>query len=135
MSHKGKVFAVCVSQGGGIPKYPRPEVGVGEYGIIGDAHYGQTKLNTETGEIQANLRQVSIISLEVLLYLHTVLGISLKPGYLGENITTQGLGDLSDLSENSLLRIGPSVLLRVTGQNRPCRKLSVYHPQIIKEIS
>ncbi len=37
---KGKVVAVCLSEEGGVPMYPRDAVSICTGGVVGDYHYG-----------------------------------------------------------------------------------------------
>lgn len=134
MQKEGKVVAVCTSARGGVPKYPREEVQVSRYGLVGDYHAGETRVIRRTGRAELNHRQISLVAKEVLDNLSKELGISLSPGDLGENITTEGLGDLADLNDGATLRIAGAVTLKVSGQNAPCENLSVYHRLLVKKI-
>ncbi|TSC71587.1 MAG: putative MOSC domain [Parcubacteria group bacterium Gr01-1014_38] len=129
----GKVVAVCLSDKENVPKYPQPEAEIGPYGIVGDFHAGPTRISRRTGQPKFNDRQISLVAQEALDALNAELGITLKPGDLGENITTEGLGDLSDAQPGTRLRIGPSVILEVTEQNDPCKNLLVYHKLLVKK--
>lgn len=130
---KGKVIAVCLSHKANVPKYPQPEVEVGPYGIVGDVHAGPARISRRTGQPKFNDRQVSLVGKEAIDALNAELGITLNPGDLGENITTEGLGDLSAIAPGTLLRVGHAVLLEVTEQNDPCSNLSVYHKLLVKK--
>jgi MOSC domain-containing protein YiiM len=93
-------------------------------GVEGDAHAGATvkhrsmvKANAE----QPNLRQVHLIHTELLDELKEQ-GFKVYPGAIGENITTSGI-DVLSLPRNTLLRIGPSAVVQVTGLRSPCKQL------------
>ncbi|MDA2922395.1 MOSC domain-containing protein, partial [Patescibacteria group bacterium AH-259-L07] len=134
MKKKGKIAAVCISSKGNVPKYPQEEVQVEQYGFVEDAHAGETRMSHRTKQKKFNDRQISLVAQEVLDSLNQELEISLKPGDLAENITTEGLGDLSDISNRSLLQIGDSVVLEVTEQNNPCKNILIYHRLLVKKI-
>lgn len=128
----GKIVAVCISSQPNIPKYPQEEIEVGEYGFIGDIHAGSTRISRRTGKPKLNDRQVSIVAQEDLDFLNAELGIALKPGHLGENITTQGLGSLSSFVPGMCLFIGEYVILEITEQNDPCQNINQYHRLLVK---
>lgn len=129
---QGTVVAVCLSAEGGVPKHPQPEVSVGPYGFEGDYHAGPTRVRR--GEVMPNHRHVSVVAQEVIDEVNRTLGTEIQPGGLGENILVQGLGDLGDLGPGNRLRFSSGVELEVTGQNGPCKNLSVYHPQAVKRL-
>ncbi|MCH7758752.1 MOSC domain-containing protein [Patescibacteria group bacterium] len=134
MAKKGTIVAVCISSKGNVPKYPQEEVQVGQYGFVGDIHAGETRMSHRTKQEKFNDRQVTLVAQEVLDSLNQELEIFLKPGDLAENITTEGLGDLSDILDGSLLQIGDRVVLKVTEQNNPCKNILVYHRLLVKKI-
>lgn len=127
----GTVVAVCLRKEGGVPKYPQPEVVVGEYGIDGDYHSGPMR-RRGNGEVVPNNRHVSIVAKEVFDDLNRELATNIPVGGFGENILIEGMGDLSDLKDGDLLRFSSGVELEVTGQNDPCSNLMVYHNQVPK---
>ncbi|TSC73928.1 MAG: putative MOSC domain, partial [Parcubacteria group bacterium Gr01-1014_33] len=99
---------------------------------MGDFHAGEKRISRRTGEPKWNDRQVSIVGKETLDYLNERLSLSLKPGDLAENITTEGLGDLSNLHEGHIFVVGGAVF-SVTEQNDPCVNLAVYHRLLVEE--
>lgn len=129
----GNVVAACSSPATGVPKYPREAVEVGPEGIAGDYHAGPVNKHKKKGEPEPNHRQITVIAQEVVQELNERLNIDLQPGDLAENFLVTGLGDLTDLQAGDRLRIG-EVLLEVTGQNRPCTTIGVYHPLLVKSI-
>ncbi|GGP25521.1 MOSC domain-containing protein [Silvimonas amylolytica] len=98
-------------------------------GVEGDAHMGVTvkhRSRVAADPTQPNLRQVHLIHGE----LHDELasaGFNLQPGEMGENITTRGI-DLLSLPQGTRLRIGPEVMIEVTGLRNPCGQLD-HHKQ------
>src|SRR3982751_5424001 len=84
-------------------------------GVAGDAHQGRTVQHRSRVAIdpgQPNLRQVHLIQSELLDDLNAS-GFAVAPAELGENITTAAL-DLLGLPQDTLLRVGPTAILRVT---------------------
>ncbi len=133
MERKGRVVAVCSSPQGGVPKYRRLFIEVSPEGVIGDYHAGAYNRHKKRGEPEPNTRQLTIVAQEVLDDVNDELGIQLEPGFLGENLTVEGLGDLSDLAPGDRLIVG-TVVLEITAQNQPCSTLAVYHPLLVKAL-
>lgn len=126
----GKIVAVCTSPMDGVPKYPQEEVIVAEYGFKGDYHNRKMRPSfSKPGTLKPNIdRHLSILSKEAIDSVCAELNIQLEVGTLGENILTDGLGDLSDVRPDTRILIGSEVYLLVTGQNKPCKKVAGYHP-------
>jgi MOSC domain-containing protein YiiM len=93
-------------------------------GVEGDAHLGETvqhRSRVARDPSQPNLRQVHLIHSE----LHDELlaaGFAVAPGLMGENITTRGL-DLLALPTGTLLTLGDTAKIQVTGLRNPCTQL------------
>src|ERR1051325_5350712 len=88
-------------------------------GVAGDAHMGETvkhRSRVARDPTQPNLRQVHLIHAELLDELKAA-GFDVKPGDMGENITTRGL-DLLGLPTRTLLTIGTAVI-KLTGFRNP----------------
>lgn len=91
------------------------------HGIEGDAHCGtfvRHRYLARRNPKAPNLRQVHLIPSELFNTLRTV-GFEVYPGDLGENITTAGL-DLERLPLGTVLQLGNSVALELTGLRAPC---------------
>lgn len=131
MKLTGIITALHISSKRGLPKHLQQFVTVAQYGFLGDFHNKPMRRSfSKPGTFKPNNdRHITIISEESLDYANQKLVITLKPGDLAENITTRGMGDLSDVPVNAVVRI-KSVRLRVTGQNKPCRKVWRYHRQL-----
>lgn len=104
-------------------------------GVMGDAHCGVTvkhrsRVARDPG--QPNLRQVHLLHSELLDEL-AVQGLRVRPGQMGENITTAGL-DLLGLSEGAVLRIGPRALVRITGLRNPCSQIERFMPGLLAAV-
>jgi MOSC domain-containing protein YiiM len=101
-------------------------------GVVGDAHRGPTVAHRSRvggAEPKPNLRQVHLIGTE----LHDLLagaGFTVGPGEIGENVTTTGI-DLLALPTGTLLRLGGTALVSVTGLRNPCRQLDGLHPGLM----
>lgn len=133
---KGTVVAVCLSEKGGVPKYPQSEVIIAEFGIAGDFHCNPMRRSfSKPGTMKPNTdRHITIVASEAIEYANKELGLSLAPGSLGENITVRGMGDLSDISGGALVSINGTALFRVVEQNEPCHNLAPYHKYFVKTI-
>jgi MOSC domain-containing protein YiiM len=93
-------------------------------GVEGDAHAGATvkhrsRVARDPG--QPNLRQVHLIHAELFEELGRA-GFAVRPGDLGENVTTGGL-DLLSLPAGARLRLGLEAMVEVTGLRNPCLQL------------
>jgi len=94
-------------------------------GIAGDAHCGekvQHRSRVERDPSQPNLRQVHLVSAELLDELREA-GFDLAPGEIGENITTRGI-DLLALPRGTQLTIGGEAIIEITGLRNPCGQLN-----------
>lgn len=104
-------------------------------GVEGDAHAGETvkhRSRVKADPTQPNLRQVHLIQAELLDELRTK-GFEVNPGSLGENITTIGI-DLLSLPRDTLLHIGPSAVVQVTGLRNPCKQLDAFQQGLTQAV-
>ena len=93
-------------------------------GVEGDAHAGllvQHLSRMAKNPGAPNLRQVHLIHAELFDQL-AVKGFAVRPGQLGENVTTSGI-DLLGLSRGTRLRLGEQALIEVTGLRNPCHQI------------
>ena len=70
---------------------------------------------------QPNLRQVHLLHTELFEELRAK-GFAVKPGDLGENITTSGVDQLS-LPTGTRLHLGATAVVKITGLRNPCIQL------------
>lgn len=104
-------------------------------GVEGDAHLGitvQHRSRVARDPSQPNLRQVHLIHAE----LHDALltqGFEVKPGDLGENITTRGV-DLLGLPTGTRLKIGESALVEITGLRNPCLQIDAFQKGLMQAV-
>ena len=122
---KGSVTAVSRSRTHSFSKAPEMSIRLlAGLGVEGDAHMGETvkhRSRVRVDPTKPNLRQVHLIHAE----LHEELrarGFTVHPGDVGENITTSGL-DLLSLPTGTVLRIGDSAVVQITGLRNPCTQL------------
>jgi MOSC domain-containing protein YiiM len=104
-------------------------------GVEGDVHAGVTvkhRSRVAQDPTQPNLRQVHLIHEELFVEVGEE-GFRVAPGELGENITTCGI-DLLGLPVGTLLRIGDSVVLEVTGLRNPCRQIDNFQDGLLKQV-
>lgn len=98
-------------------------------GVVGDTHAGVTvqhrsRVARDPG--QPNLRQVHLIHAELFDELLDA-GFRVAPGALGENLTTRGI-DLLGLPAGTLLHLGASAVVEVTGLRNPCAQIDRFQP-------
>ncbi|GAB3796852.1 MOSC domain-containing protein [Humibacter antri] len=105
------------------------------WGIEGDAHAGTTVQHLSRiarDPHQPNLRQVHLIHSELFDEVRRN-GFDVKPGEIGENITTVGL-DLLALPTGTVLHIGEGASIRLTGLRNPCEQINGLAPRLMKEL-
>jgi MOSC domain-containing protein YiiM len=119
---KGAVVAVSIDSKHLFSKTARPSIILtAGYGIEGDAHYGRFvrhRYLARRNPKAPNLRQVHLIPSELFDALRK-FGFDVRAGDLGESITTIGL-DLECLPPGTVLRLGASATLELTGLRTPC---------------
>ena len=116
------VFAVSLRRGHHFSKTPALAIRlVAGLGVEGDAHSGVTVQHVydrRKDPTRPNLRQVHLIHRELFDDV-AAKGFDVKPGDLGENITTQGI-DLLALPQGARLHLGETAIVEVTGLRTPC---------------
>lgn len=104
-------------------------------GVEGDAHQGVTvqhRSRVAQDPTQPNLRQVHLMHEELFDELRAK-GFDVKPGAIGENVTTRGI-DLLGLPTGTVLRLGPEAVVEVTGLRNPCVQIDNYSKGLLKEV-
>ncbi|MFF9378070.1 MOSC domain-containing protein [Streptomyces griseoluteus] len=104
-------------------------------GVEGDVHAGVTvkhRSRVAQDPTRPNLRQVHLIHEELFAEVGKE-GFTVEPGELGENITTCGI-DLLGLPVGTLLRIGDSAVLEVTGLRNPCLQIDNFQDGLLKQV-
>jgi len=104
-------------------------------GVEGDAHMGEKvkhRSRVAKDPNQPNLRQVHLIHSELFIELKQK-GFDVGYGDMGENITTEGI-DLLNLPKGSILKIGKSAKIEVTGLRKPCKQLDSLQEGLMKAV-
>jgi MOSC domain-containing protein YiiM len=104
-------------------------------GVEGDAHAGVTvkhRSRVARDPSAPNLRQVHLIHEELFADV-AAHGFDVRPGDLGENVTTAGV-DLLGLPTGTLLYLGPDAVVEVTGLRNPCAQIEAFRPGLLKRV-
>lgn len=104
-------------------------------GVQGDAHCGITvkhRSRVARDPSQPNLRQVHLLHAELFDWL-AVMGHTVQPGDMGENITTAGI-DLLALPTGTELRLGASAVVRITGLRNPCVQIDRFQKGLMAAV-
>lgn len=131
-----RVVAVSSSPVHAFSKHPEQVIRLLEgLGVEGDAHSGVTvqhrsRVARDPG--QPNLRQVHLVHAELFEEVARS-GHDVRPGDLGENITTSGI-DLLGLPEGTVLRIGADAEVRLTGLRNPCHQIDDFQGGLLRHM-
>ena len=101
-------------------------------GVAGDAHAGVTvkhRSRVARDPSQPNLRQLHLLHAEIFEEL-APHGFTLKPGDIGENVTTRGI-DLLGLGTGTRLCLGREAIVEITGLRNPCAQLDHFQPGLM----
>lgn len=104
-------------------------------GVQGDAHCGETvqhRSRVARDPKQPNLRQVHLLQAELFDQL-AGRGHAVRPGDMGENITTRGI-DLLALPTGTELRLGATAVVRITGLRNPCAQIDRFQPGLMAAV-
>ena len=104
-------------------------------GVQGDAHLGTTvrhRSRMARDPKAPNLRQVHLIHAELFDELAND-GFTVKPGELGENVTTVGV-DLLNLPTGTRLHLGANAVVEVTGLRNPCVQIDRFQHGLMKAV-
>jgi MOSC domain-containing protein YiiM len=119
------VIAVSLHRGHHFSKTPSLGIRLLKgLGVAGDAHMGETvkhRSRVRKDPSRPNLRQVHLIHAELFDELRGK-GFAVRPGDLGENVTTSGINLLA-LPAGTRLHLGATALIEVTGLRNPCIQL------------
>ena len=131
-----QVVAVAARDGHHFSKTLRPAIRLlaGE-GVEGDAHSGATvkhRSRVARDASQPNLRQVHLVHTELFDFL-AGQGFTVKPGDIGENVTTRDL-DLLALPTGTKLRLGDQAQVEITGLRNPCAQLDTFQKGLTKAV-
>jgi MOSC domain-containing protein YiiM len=127
------VVAVHCSAKHAFSKPAQPAIRLLEgLGVEGDAHCGTTVqhlYDMRRDPTRPNLRQVHLFQCELLDEVNGQ-GHDVKPGDLGENISTRGL-DILRLPTGTRLRIGAEAVIEVTGLRNPCHQIESFQKGLL----
>lgn len=129
------VVGVSARAGHGVGKDSADRIRlIAGLGVEGDAHLGETvkhRSRARRDPTQPNLRQVHLIHAELHDELADAGFAGLRPGQMGENVTTRGL-DLLGLPAGARLLLGDEAVVEVTGLRNPCKQLDEIQPGLMK---
>jgi MOSC domain-containing protein YiiM len=127
------VTAVSLSKGHHFSKPNAMEIRLMTgLGVAGDAHLGVTvkhRSRVRQNPDAPNLRQVHLMHTELFDEVRAK-GFDVKPGDLGENVTTEGI-DLLGLSAGTRLHLGSEVVIEVTGLRNPCHQIDDFQKGLL----
>jgi MOSC domain-containing protein YiiM len=130
------VVAVCASPVHGFSKQARSAVRLVEgLGVEGDAHAGTTVQHlsrVRRNPSTPNLRQVHLVHTELFDEVAED-GHHVRPGDLGENITTEGV-DLLGLPVGTVLRLGAAAEVEITGLRNPCYQIDDFQDGLLRHM-
>lgn len=117
--------------------FSKPSIGsirlIEGFGVEGDAHGGATDqhlFHIKRFGDHPNLRQVHLIQSEFFDAVGKH-GHLVRPGDLGENITTRGV-DLLGLPTGSQLMIGRAAVIELTGLRNPCHQIDKFQAGLLQ---
>ncbi|HEV2744066.1 MAG TPA: MOSC domain-containing protein [Rubrobacter sp.] len=104
-------------------------------GVEGDAHMGETvkhRSRVRQDPSRPNLRQVHLIHAELHDELRAA-GFDVSAGQMGENVTTRGV-DLLGLPAGTVLHLGETASVEITGLRNPCKQLDGLQPGLMRAV-
>jgi hypothetical protein len=135
-SLEGRVVAVAADRGHHFSKPVQDRIVLVEgHGVQGDAHAGafvQHRYLARRRPRLPNLRQVHPIPAELFAFLREA-GFEVAAGDMGENITTTGL-DLERMPLGTLIEVGPSAIVELTGLRTPCVLIDRFQRGLKREV-
>ncbi|QOZ65930.1 MOSC domain-containing protein [Bradyrhizobium arachidis] len=136
LSLQGKAVAVAADRGHHFSKPIQDRIVLMEgHGVEGDAHAGPFVRHRYLAARRPrlpNLRQVHLISFELFASLSEA-GFEVGAGELGENITTASL-DLERMPLGTLIELGPTAIIELTGLRTPCVLIDRFRPGLKRQV-
>lgn len=143
LSFTGKVEQLLAreSRNDGFNKQLRQSLSLKLSGPEGDCHTGLTRLSDSRtlltyrrNTVIRNVRQLTIISVEEMADVAKAMGLaSINASWLGANMVTSGIPDLTMLPPSTRLQFPSGATLVVDMENLPCRQvndeISKTHPE------
>ena len=113
----------------GLQKYPQPFLDLTFDGIVGDCHASRIRPSDSRmlrqyarGTLVMNNRQLSLVSQEELADIAKALDVpALDPTWLGANLLTTDIPDLTLLPPSTRLMFSSGASLIIDLENAPCR--------------
>lgn len=131
-----RVIAVAQDGTHRFSKFVVPEIRLLKgLGVEGDAHCGENvkhRSRVRVDPTQPNLRQIHLFQSE-LFEEFAKKGFSVAPADLGENITT-GKIDLLALPHGTVLCIGATAQVEITGFRNPCAQIDAFLPGLLSAV-
>lgn len=132
----GRVACVACDRAHRFSKRPVEQIElVAGLGVRGDAHEGETvqhRSRVVVDPSQPNLRQVHLIHAELFDEL-AIQGFDVSSADLGENVTTDGINLLA-LPTSTLLKVGRTAILEVTGLRNPCVQIERFQTGLLAAV-
>ena len=125
----------------GLEKARTDEISLLFSGIAGDCHGGLTRKSDsrmlkqfKRGTPVKNVRQASILSVEELADIARAMEVpAVQPEWVGANLVTSGIPDLTLLPPSSRLQFSSGATLVIDMENIPCRYpaaiIEKHHPE------
>jgi MOSC domain-containing protein YiiM len=130
------VLGVFANSTHSFTKHPQTSITLlAGLGVEGDAHCGATVqhlYDAKKDPSRPNLRQVHLMQAELFDEVNAK-GFSVRPGDLGENITTRNL-DLLVLPAGTLLHLGETAVVKVTGLRTPCIQIERFQKGLVEAV-
>jgi MOSC domain-containing protein YiiM len=130
------VLAVHRSSRHDFSKFPEATIKLlAGLGVAGDTHAGVTvqhRSRVARDPSQPNLRQVHLLHAELFGELRAA-GFTVRPGDLGENLTTRGV-DLLALPTGTRLHLGREAVVEITGLRNPCSQIDRFQQGLMAAV-
>jgi MOSC domain len=116
----------------GFEKQQRQTISLLFSGPVGDCHTGETRLSDsrtlltyKRNTVIRNVRQMTLISAEEMAEVATKMQLpEMNAAWLGANILTSGIPDLTLLPPSSRLQFPSGATLVIDMENMPCRQVA-----------
>ena len=123
-----KAAEILIARGEGFVTEVTGEVVLQFGGFVGDRHFGPTRASCSRtpwhprGTTIYNTRQISLVSVEECELIAQTMGLArIYPSWLGANMATQNVPNLSALPSSTRIVFPSGATLFVTEENVPCR--------------
>ncbi len=124
-----RVAEILIARGEGFVTEMTGEVMLQFGGLSGDRHFGLARPSCSRtpwhprGTTISNTRQISIVSIEECAAVAHDMGIArIYPSWLGANLATKNIPDLSALPPSTRIVFPSGATLFITEENVPCRQ-------------